>query len=127
MFEGKNILIVEDNDINREIAVAILEKKKAVLFQAVNGEKAVEMFADSEEGFFDAVLMDVRMPVMNGLEATQAIRSMKRKDAKKVPIIAMTANAFKTDVQATLDAGMNVHLSKPIDPKILYETLGELL
>lgn len=127
MFEGKNILIVEDNDINREIAVAILEKKKAVLFQAVNGEKAVEMFADSEEGFFDAVLMDVRMPVMNGLEATQAIRSMKRKDAKKVPIIAMTANAFKTDVQATLDAGMNVHLSKPIDPKILYETLGELI
>lgn len=127
LFEGKNILIVEDNDINREIAVAILEKKKAVLFQAVNGAEAVEMFAASKEGFFDAVLMDVRMPVMNGLEATEAIRSMDRTDAKEVPIIAMTANAFKTDVQSTLDAGMNVHLSKPIDPKILYETLGELL
>ncbi len=85
------------------------------------------MFADSEQGYYDAVLMDVRMPEMDGLEATAAIRALDRTDAQKVPIIAMTANAFDEDVQRSLQAGMNAHLSKPVEPERLYQTLQELI
>jgi len=87
----------------------------------------VELFEKSEPGFYDAVLMDVRMPEMDGLEAAQKIRAMDREDAKKIPIIAMTANAFDEDVQHSLQAGMNAHLSKPVDPSHLYQTLEELI
>lgn len=121
--EGKRVLVVEDNDINREIAVAILEKKKIVTETAVNGQEAVEQFASHSPGYYDLILMDIRMPVMSGLTATKRIRAMERDDAANIPIIAMTANAFSKDIQASLDAGINEHLSKPIDPKLLYRTI----
>ncbi|MDD3193884.1 MAG: response regulator [Oscillospiraceae bacterium] len=91
---------------------------------AENGQKGVELFSNSGPGWFDAILMDIRMPVMDGLEATRAIRALPRDDAKNVPIIAMTANAYDTDVQQSQDAGMNEHLAKPIAPQTLYETLA---
>ena len=94
--------------------------------RAENGQIAAEMFESSEEGQFDAILMDIRMPVMDGLTATETIRAMERPDARTIPIIAMTANAFDEDVQNCLNAGMNAHLSKPVDPDLLYETLGRL-
>ena len=92
-----------------------------------NGEKAVNVFECSSVGTYDAVLMDIRMPVMDGLTATKYIRSLKREDAKLIPIIAMTANAYDEDIQKSKDAGINVHLAKPIDPKVLYHTLKEYL
>ena len=95
--------------------------------QAENGKIALEMFEQSEPGYYDAVLMDVRMPEMDGLEATGAIRALNRADAKTVPIIAMTANAFDEDVQRSLQAGMNAHLSKPVEADQLYRTLEELI
>lgn len=121
--EGKRILVVEDNDINREIAVAILEKKKIKTEIAVNGQEAVEQFAKHSPGYYDLILMDIRMPVMSGLTATKRIRAMDRDDAAAIPIVAMTANAFSKDVQASIDAGINEHLSKPIDPKLLFRTI----
>ena len=94
---------------------------------AENGRIAVEMFAGHEEGYYDAILMDMRMPEMDGLEATRLIRAMDREDAKPLPVIALTANAFDEDVQRSLQAGMNAHLSKPVEPEVLYQTLGELI
>jgi CheY-like chemotaxis protein len=85
------------------------------------------MFRDSEPGAYSAILMDIRMPVMDGLEATATIRALDREDAKRIPIIALTANAFDEDVQRSLQAGMNAHLTKPIEPNILYQVLGELI
>lgn len=125
--EGKKILVVEDNDINREIAEAILQKKGIVTETAVNGLEAVEKFSSHIPGYYDLILMDIRMPVMSGLTATKRIRAMDRDDASQIPIIAMTANAFSKDVQASFDAGINEHLSKPIEPKLLYETIGRFL
>lgn len=90
-----------------------------------NGQLAVERFAQAKEGEFDAILMDVQMPVMNGYEATKAIRALKRKDAGEIPIIAMTANAFAEDVRDALEAGMNVHLAKPIDIELLKKTVKQ--
>lgn len=124
---GKRILVVEDNDINREIAVAILQKKGVNVETAVNGLEAVEMFSSHTPRYYDLILMDIRMPVMSGLTATKRIRAMERDDASEIPIIAMTANAFSKDVQASLDAGINEHLSKPIEPKILYSTVSKFL
>ena len=94
---------------------------------AENGRIAVEKFAEHETGYYDAVLMDMRMPEMDGLEATKAIRAMDRSDAKEIPIIALTANAFDEDVQRSLQAGLNAHLSKPVQPEALYETLENLI
>ena len=94
---------------------------------AENGQIAVEMFTDSPARYFDAILMDVRMPIMNGLEAVQAIRASDHPDAKKIPIIAMTANAFDEDVQRSLQVGMNAHLTKPVEPEHLYQTLESLI
>ena len=94
---------------------------------AENGKMAVEMFEKSTEGIYAAILMDVRMPVMDGLEATKMIRAMDREDAKRIPIIALTANAFDEDVQRSISAGMNAHLTKPIETECLIETLGELV
>ena len=95
--------------------------------RAENGKKGVAAFFDSEEGFYDAVLMDIRMPEMDGLAAAKAIREMKRADAKTVPVLAMTANAYAEDVRLSLKAGMDAHLSKPIEPELLYRTLSELI
>jgi len=122
-FSGKRVLLAEDNDINAEIAKSILEMKHCAVDVAENGAIAIETFAASPVGHYDAILMDVRMPVMDGLDATRIIRAMKRADGKKVPILAMTANAFQEDVNMSLEAGMNAHLAKPIDPPALYATL----
>ena len=119
------VLLVEDNDLNIYVAKTILEKMNCIVDVAENGEKGVEKFKESAENFYDIILMDVHMPVMDGLEATRQIRKMKRKDALSVPVIAMTADAFDKERKKTLDAGMNSHLSKPIDPDLLYEVLAE--
>ena len=124
---GRHILLAEDIFINAEIVKELLGTRGVLIDHAENGRLAVELFEKSEPGFYDAVLMDVRMPEMDGLEAAQKIRAMDREDAKKIPIIAMTANAFDEDVQHSLQAGMNAHLSKPVDPSHLYQTLEELI
>ncbi len=124
---GKHILIAEDVQINAEIMKKILRMKGMTADHAVNGKLAAEMFAASPEGYYSAILMDIRMPVMDGLSAASAIRASERHDAGTVPIIAMTANAFDEDVQNSLQAGMNAHLSKPVEPDKLYATLEELI
>ena len=124
--EGRHILIVEDIEMNAEILADLLQYEKATTEWAMNGKIALDMFNDSAVGHFDAILMDMRMPVMDGLTAARHIRALTKADAKTVPIIALTANAFEEDVQQSLDAGMNAHLSKPIEPDILYETLAHL-
>jgi two-component system sensor histidine kinase/response regulator len=122
-FKGRRILLAEDNEINAEIARNLLEMKGCKVEAASNGAEAVESFAAAPVGRFDAILMDVRMPVMDGLDAARAIRAMRKSDARTVPILAMTANAFQEDVNMSLEAGMNAHLTKPIEPTVLYETL----
>ena len=94
---------------------------------AENGQIAVEMFSEKPAGYYDAILMDIRMPVMDGLKATSTIRALNHPDAKKIPIIAMTANAFDEDVQRSLQAGMNAHLAKPVDPEHMYKILQDLI
>lgn len=121
------ILLVEDNEINIYVAQLILEKAGCVVEIAKNGREAVEVFQASEENHFDAILMDVRMPIMNGIDATREIRALARPDAATVPIIAMTADAFEEEKKKTLEAGMDYHLSKPINPKILYNILSSHL
>ena len=125
--EGCRMLLAEDMEINAEILTDLLDMEGVSAEHAENGQIAVEMFSSHSAGYYDAVLMDVRMPVMDGLEATRAIRALDRPDAKTIPIIAMTANAFDEDVQRSLQAGMNAHLSKPVEPERLYETLGKLI
>lgn len=124
---GKNILIAEDNELNMEIASEVLEMKGINVTKAWNGKEAFEIFKHSEEGTFDAILMDMQMPEMNGCEATTAIRALNREDAKNIPIIAVTANAFTEDIAATTKAGMNAHISKPIDFDTLEKTLNRYL
>ena len=124
---GRRILLAEDMEINAEIMQDVLEMENIQTDHAENGRIAVEMFEKSAPGAYSAILMDVRMPEMDGLEATAAIRAMDREDAKKIPIIALTANAFDEDVQRSLQAGMNAHLIKPVEPEALYQTLGELI
>ena len=124
---GRRILLAEDMEINAEILIDILDMENIKADHAENGRIAVEMFAASAPGTYAAILMDVRMPEMDGLEATAAIRALDREDAKRIPIIAMTANAFDEDVQRSLQAGMNAHLSKPVEPDRLYRVLGELI
>ena len=123
---GLNILLVEDNELNMEIAEFVIQSEGASVVKAWNGQEAVEAFEKSASGEFDAILMDVMMPVMNGYEATKMIRSMDRSDAKKIPIIAMTANAFVEDRIKSKEAGMNEHVSKPIDMKLLVKIIAEL-
>ena len=121
---GMRILIAEDNLINREIAQSILEEAGAIVVTAEDGRQAADIFAASPEGSFDAILMDVMMPVLDGLEAAREIRRMKRADAAVIPIIAMTANAFAEDRKKSAEAGMNEHLTKPLDNALLFETLA---
>ena len=124
---GRHILLAEDMVINAEIMIELLEMMDMTVEHAENGKLAVERFSESPAGHFDAILMDMRMPEMDGLTATKAIRALDRPDAKAIPIIALTANAFDEDVQRSLQAGMNAHLSKPVEPERLYETLSELI
>ena len=125
--KGRRILLAEDIFINAEIMKELLSMKEALIDHAENGRIAVDMFSASENGYYAAVLMDVRMPEMDGLEAARTIRGLDRPDAARVPIIAMTANAFDEDVQRSLQVGMNAHLSKPVEPELLYQTLEELI
>ncbi len=125
--KGKRILVAEDYEINAEIAMAILEEKGMYVDLAEDGKVCFEKFKYSANNYYDAILMDLRMPNMNGFEATEAIRALDRKDAKSIPIIAMTADAFDEDAQKCLQAGMNIHLTKPIDDKKLYETLDKFI
>ncbi len=125
--KNRRILLAEDVPINAEIITMVLEMREMKAELAVNGKIAVEMFTSREPGWYDAILMDMRMPEMDGLEATRRIRASNRPDAKTIPIIALTANAFDEDVQRSLQAGLNAHLSKPVDPDNLYETLESLI
>lgn len=124
---GRIILMAEDVEINAEIMKELLASRDIKVEHALNGRIAVEKFEQSEEGFYDMVLMDVRMPEMDGLEATRQIRSLDRADSRRIPIIAMTANAFDEDVQRSLQVGMNAHLSKPVEPERLFQTMEELI
>ena len=125
--EGRRILIVEDHPENAEIVADLLELEGVETEWAENGLAAVEKMEHARDGYYDAILMDLRMPVMDGLDATRKIRSLDRKDARSVPIIALTANSFESDVRASLSAGMNAHLPKPADADLLYETLKEYI
>lgn len=127
VLSGKRVLLCEDHPLNATIAEKLLQKKNITVDLAENGKIGVEKFAASENGFYSAILMDVRMPIMNGIEATKAIRALSNSDAKTIPIIAMTANAFDDDVQNCLNAGMNSHLAKPVEPEILYKTLAKFI
>ncbi|MDD3277575.1 MAG: response regulator [Lachnospiraceae bacterium] len=120
---GVRILLVEDNKLNIVVAKRLLERKGCIVEVAANGRQAVQQFSQTPVFFYDAILMDVRMPVMDGIEATKQIRNMAKADAGTIPIIAMTADAFVEDQDKTKKAGMNAHLSKPIDPSLLYHTL----
>ena len=124
---GKRVLVAEDIAVTADIIRMLLEMRETEVDHAENGRIAVDKFSSHAQGYYDAILMDMRMPEMDGLEATQTIRALDRADAKTVPIIALTANAFDEDVQRSLQAGMNAHLSKPVEPEQLYATLEELI
>ena len=127
ILKGRHFLVAEDNEINAEILSELLDMEEASCEIAENGKLAVERFKDAQPGRFDAILMDVQMPVMNGYEASRTIRALEREDAGTIPIIAMTANAFAEDVKDAMDAGMNVHIAKPIDMNLLKEALSRYL
>jgi CheY-like chemotaxis protein len=125
--DGRKILLAEDVDINAEIIIMTLQMEGIEAERASNGKIAVDMFLSHNEGYYDAVLMDMRMPEMDGLEATRMIRRSDRPDAETIPIIALTANAFDEDVQRSLQAGLNAHLTKPVKPEELFKTLREFI
>ncbi len=125
--DGKRVLLAEDMDINAQIMQKILATRGIESDHAANGRIAVELYESKDEGYYDAILMDMRMPEMDGLEATRRIRASGRPDAADIPVIALTANAFDEDVQQSLQAGLNAHLSKPIEPEVLFETLEKLI
>jgi signal transduction histidine kinase/AmiR/NasT family two-component response regulator len=127
IFRGKHILLCEDHPLNQEIAKTLLEDKGMLVDIAENGEVGVEHFSRSAISYYDAILMDIRMPVLDGCEATRKIRALSRHDAQSIPIIAMTADAFAEDIHRFLDAGMNDHIPKPIDPNVLYGVLCKAL
>ena len=124
---GLHILLAEDNELNMEIAEFMIQNEGADVTKAWNGQEAVELFRKSESGEFDVILMDVMMPVMNGYEATKMIRSLDREDAKTIPIIAMTANAFTEDRLKAKEAGMNEHIAKPVDVELLIKIIHRLV
>lgn len=126
-FTGNRVLLVEDNMINTEVAAMLLEDKGFVVDTAEHGLRAIELFSKSEPGYYNAILMDIRMPLMDGLTAANNIRHLSNVDAKTIPIIAMTANAFDDDIEKSKAAGMNAHLAKPIEPDRLYQTLYDFI
>lgn len=125
--QGKNVLLVEDHPLNTELAKTLLEQKGINVKTAGNGKEAVAQFSESAPDFFDAILMDIRMPVMDGLTAARHIRELERRDAQSVPIIAMTANAFDDDIRHCIEAGMNFHIAKPINTEELFGTLRKYI
>jgi signal transduction histidine kinase/CheY-like chemotaxis protein len=125
LFAGRHVLLCDDHPLNQEIAGALLNEKGIVVQIAENGQRGVDEFSQSAVGYFDCILMDLRMPVMDGLQAARVIRAMMRPDAGTVPIYAMTADAFSDDVRKCLEAGMNGHIAKPIDPALLYKTMQD--
>ena len=125
--QGLHVLLTEDNELNMEIAEFVLQNEGAVVTKAWNGQKAVDIFRKSRPGEFDAILMDIMMPVMNGYEAAKMIRSLDREDAKVIPIVAMTANAFTEDKMRAKEAGMDEHIAKPVDGKLLVKAINELV
>ncbi|MGN1423782.1 MAG: response regulator [Oscillospiraceae bacterium] len=124
---GRRVLLVEDNDLNAEIAVEILEMTGLAVERAVDGKAAVDMMTACRDGYYDLIFMDIQMPQMNGYDATRAIRAMDRSYCRNIPIVAMTANAFAEDVQAAKTVGMNEHIAKPLDMKVLKRTLNRWL
>ena len=122
---GRHLLIAEDNELNAEIAQTLLEDEGAVVTIVHNGQQAIDAFESNPQGTFDAILMDVMMPVIDGLSATRGIRELDREDAKKIPIIAMTANAFDEDIKRCMEAGMNAHLSKPLEMDKVLKTIAK--
>lgn len=124
---GINVLIAEDNIVNMQIITELLKLKNINVTQAFNGQEAVNIFKNSKEGDFDIIILDIQMPLLNGLDTAKTIRQMDREDAKLISIIALSANVFEEDVAASLEAGMNTHLAKPIDLSALYNTFIKLL
>ena len=125
--QGLKFLAAEDNDINADILIELMDMEGATVTRAVDGEKVVEMFKQANEGDYDMILMDIQMPIMNGYEAAAAIRALGTDWSQRIPIIAMTANAYADDVQQAFDAGMNAHVTKPIDLKIVEKTILEFM
>lgn len=125
--KGTRILLVEDNELNAEIAKTVFEDDGALVTRVEDGQQAVELFKEKPTGTFDAILMDLMMPVMDGYTATKKIRSLERSDAKPIPIIAMTANAFQEDAEKCIAVGMNVHLAKPLDIEKVMITICHLV
>jgi CheY-like chemotaxis protein len=125
--KGRRVLLAEDVEVNTEIMVMVLSLREIEADTAENGKIAVEKFKSHPAGYYDAILMDMRMPEMDGLEATRVIRSLDRADAKEIPIIALTANAFDEDVQCSMQAGLNAHLSKPVEADALFDTMEKLI
>ena len=125
--KGLHILLAEDNELNMEIAEFMLQNEGADVSKAWNGQEAVELFRNSEPGEFDVILMDIMMPIMDGYEAAKMIRSLDREDAKEVPIIAMTANAFTEDRIRAKEAGMDEHVAKPVDVELLIKVIHKLV
>ena len=126
-FTGRRVLLAEDNELNWEIAEELLSSQGLALDWAEDGHVCVDMFQAKDPGYYDAVLMDLRMPIMNGYEATEAIRGLDRPDAKTIPIIAMTADAFAEDIKKCLDCGMNAHVAKPIDVREVSRLLQKYM
>lgn len=126
-FKGCRILVVEDNELNAEIAQCLLEERDFEVDCVYDGAQAVERIRTTKPGTYDAILMDIMMPVMDGLEASRTIRSMEREDCHTIPIIAMSANAFDDDLKKSVECGMNGHLSKPVEVDKLYQALDEII
>ena len=125
---GLHVLLAEDNDLNAEIAIALLEEKGMIVTRAADGKSALAQFYNTAPGTFDLILMDIMMPEMDGYEATKAIRNLSdRPDGKEIPIIAMTANAFEEDKKKAFKAGMNAHIAKPIDIKTILAVFDQVL
>ena len=125
---GLHVLLAEDNDLNVEIAAALLEEQGMIVTRTADGKSALAQFCNTAPGTFDLILMDIMMPEMNGYETTKAIRNLsERPDGKEIPIIAMTANAFAEDVQAALNAGMDDHVAKPVDMRILISVITKYI
>lgn len=121
---GMKVLVVEDNELNRDIMQEVLKERGLVVTEAADGQIAVDLFGGSPPGTFDVILMDMHMPVLDGLEATRQIRAMERSDAKTIPILALTANDFEEDIRRTREAGMNDHLTKPFDMEKIFGALA---
>lgn len=126
-FTGKRVLLAEDHPLNVEVAKRLLEKKGLSVDVAGNGLEAIECYSQAPAGYYDIILMDIRMPEMDGLTAAASIRKLKKSGSREIPIVAMTANAFEEDVEKSKASGMNAHLAKPIDPKQLYATIAKFV